>query len=445
MSLPIEFGGNPNEVLQRAYGSYIGCQDAIKAAVDSQSELLRQYDAPGMDRAVAICFWGRSGSWLLQSYLDCHDDVVILPKNGSHLIYPFFLEFESLSLWEKLIAYPTYSEANEGLDGALLAGPYAVDPVRYYAAVQALFEIYCDQPASWLNARARFVQFLHAAYAVATGRRPLSPKPLIVYVQHWTNDEMAGRFIDDFPKGRFIHTIRDPITSLDSWYDRQVDLQTFLMEVRPDLAMHFLGRISAYYFDPAGQTVRSLLRWDRAHAGMDTRTGAIRFEDLHLSPESTMRRLAAWLGIVYRPTLLESTFNGVPYVYESGGATWVGANPKNARRRSLRLNSVDRLLMFTLLQDNFLEWKYESPNVSRSKWSRLCIIGLLLLVPMKMELLNARLVVQRQVIPALRKGRIGYALGAPIYLIMRRCVMIAFIAMQTRLRLTGKRLLLKPI
>jgi hypothetical protein len=443
--MPIGFDKSNDELLQRAYTSYAGEQGLTSELIATMSRMLRRYEVEGIVNAVSICFWGRSGSWLLQSYLDSHDDVVILPKNGTHMVYPFLTDYDSLSIWEKLIAYPFYSELNEGPDGAFLKGEFSVSAADYYAGVCALFAIYGDRPALWLNSRARFLQFLHIAYAVATGRCAGSPCPTIVLAQHWANDEVARRFIEDFPNGRFIHTIRDPISALDSWYDWQVKLQAIFMELSPDSQRRFLGYVSAHYFDPAGQAVRSLLRTDQAHTGMQARTRAVRFEDLHRVPEATMRRVADWLDIPFQPLLLESTFNGVPYVNESGGNSWVGANPANAGRRSRRLNSVDRLMIFTLLQENFHEWNYDCPMGSRPRWLRLIVILLLLLLPMKMELLNAQLVMNKQVLPALKESRIGYASGAPFYLIMRRFVMIVFIISQTRQRLTGRRRVLTPI
>jgi Sulfotransferase family len=433
-----------DELLRGAYASYLGERGADGPSAPMR-EMLGRYDLEGMENAVSICFWGRSGSWLLQSYLDSHEDVLILPKNGTHMVYPFLAEYGSLSIWEKLIAYPAYSESREGPDGVFLKGEFSVAAADYYAAVHALHAIHGDRPAAWLNTRARFLQFLHLAHAAAAGRRGGSPRPLLVLAQHWTNDDVARRFIEDFPNGRYIHTIRDPISALDSWYDWQVKLQAIFMGLSPETQRSFLGPISAHYLDPAGQAVRTLLRSDRPHAGMQARTRAVRFEDLHRSPEATMRRVAEWLGIAFRPSLLESTFNGVPYVNESGGASWVGANPANAGRRSKRLSGADRLMMFTLLQENFREWHYDCPAWARPRLMRLAVILALLLLPTKMELLNARLVLQSQVLPALKKSRIGYASGAPLYLIMRRLVMMTFIASQAGQRLSGKRRLLTPI
>src|SRR5260370_5371965 len=254
---------------------------------------------------------------------------------------------------------------------------------------------------------------------------------LIVYGQHWKNDELARCFIEDFPDGRFIHTIRDPISALDSWFDRELEMERFGAQYRPELAPRYLS--------PAAETIKKLLRWDRAHEGMEARTRAIRFEDLHLAPSTTMRRLADWLGIPYQPSLLESTFNGLPYYVRSGGVSWVGANPDNARRRSKNLNSIDRLLVFTLLQENFARWRYPMPGALRPRWQRLCIMAVLLPLPVKMEAINARLVLAQQALSSLRKGRFGFACGPLLFLLERRLRIMLFLAWQTRLRLGGGR------
>jgi len=435
MNTPIGFGESLDDVLQRAYRGYVG-HDALRALVADKLELLRRFDVPAMQAAVALCFWGRSGSYLLASYLDAHEDVLMLPMIAGEGIYPFFDEYPSLSVWEKLIAYPAYSERN-GSEAMFFKGDYAIAAADYYASVDALFETYGDRPTAWLDERRRFFQFLHVAYALALGRRPATSRPLMIYAQHWVSDELAARFVEDFPAGRFIHTIRDPISSFDSWFDRNLDMQKYGAGPRLELASRYLS--------PAVETVKHLLTWDRAHREMAARTRAIRFEDMHVAQEATMRQLADWLGIGYRPSLLQSTWNGTPYVVEIRGVPSCGPNPANALRRSKNLNPADRLLVFALLHDNFIAWNYPIPEALRRRWVRLCAIALVWLVPMRMELATARLVLRRQALPALRSGRVGFAVGAPLFLLTRRLRMMLLIATQARRRLSGNRPILKVL
>jgi hypothetical protein len=436
MNMPIAFGESLDHVLQLAHRWYADGCEGVRILVADKLELLQQFDVPQMQAAVALCFWGRSGSYLLASYLDGHEDIVMLPMITGEGIYPFFNEYQSLSVWEKLIAYPAFSE-QRGAEGMFFTGDHAIAAADYYAAVDALFETYGDRPAAWLNERRRFFQFLHVAYAVAIGRRPGTSRPLMVYAQHWVNEERAACFVEDFPNAQFIHTIRDPISSFDSWFDRVLDMQMYGAGKRPELASQYLS--------PAIDTVKHLLTWDRAHRGMESRTRAVRFEDMHVAPEATMRRLAEWLGIGYRPSLLQSTWNGTPYVVEIRGVASCGPNPANALRRSKNLDAADRLTIFALMHENFIAWNYPSPKLLRRRWMRLCVIALFWLIPMRMELATARWVLERQALPALRNGRVGFALRAPLYVLERRLRMMWLIAAQALPRQLGKRRLLQPL
>ena len=438
MSLPLAMRGSADERVQQALRCYRRELPAVQRLVATKCELLEHYDVAGMQRAVAVCFWGRSGSHLLASYLDGHDHLVLMPENRGEAIYEFCQKFPALTLWERLIVYPTFVASKQwGAGAEFFGGPHAIAPAHYYAAVHGLFAAYGEQPAQWLGARQRFVQFMHVAYAVATGRRPAIPRPLIIYAQHWTSEYRAQEFIADFPEGRFLHTVRDPISALDSWFERQIDMQRERRGGRLELA--------SGYINPATETFRSLLRWDEPHAGMALRSRALRFEDLHLSPAATMRRLAEWLDIPFRPCLLESTFNGVPFVWKSEGMSWVGANPGNARRRSRNLSRLDRWRMFALLRGNFLAWGYPIPRPLRRRLTCLIITGLLLWLPTRMERLTAGLVLRRQALPALRAGRAAFAAHAPYFLLTQRLLMMRMLAAETRARLLRRKALLRPL
>jgi hypothetical protein len=164
---------------------------------------------------------------------------------------------------------------------------------------------------------------------------------------------------------------------------------------------------------------------------------------MHLEPEALMRRLADWIGVAYHPCLLASTWNGASYVVTIRGVATCGPNPVNAQRRHKYLNAADRLLVFALLQGNFAAWSYPYPKAMQSIWLRLCTLSMLWLVPMRMELTTWNLVIRRQAIPALRNGRLKFALGAPLFLLARRLRMMLLIVTEARARMLGKRRILQ--
>ncbi len=436
MRIPFGFDSCNDVLLQRASARYADAHDNAAALVASMLESARRYDVMGMEQILAICFWGRSGSFLLASYLDGHEHTVVLPGLTSEAIYWFFEEYTSLSIWQRLLAYPEYSEARHGADGKFFDGEFPIEAMRYYAAVHALSEIHAEKALTWPNARAGFFRLLYVAYAVARGDRGDSARPLMVYAQHAGNDIKAARLAEDFPAVRFIHTIRDPISALDSWFDRVLKLRTqYCNPSAPESPL----------MSPALDAVSDILSWDRPHRQMQGRTFAIRFEDLHRVPEATMRRLAGWLGIPYLSCLIESTWNGSPWIVWIRGQRLCGANPDNARRRSEYMNRTDRLMIFALLNDNFVEWNYPSPPIIRKRFVRWCLIAGLALIPMKMEWTTAKWVLRLQVIPSLRRGSWIRALRAPGFLLKRRWRMIALIAVQARARITRSGSLLRVL
>jgi hypothetical protein len=62
-----------------------------------------------------------------------------------------------------------------------------------------------------------------------------------------------------------------------------------------------------------------------------------------------------------------------------------------------------------------------------------------------MELAAARWLVRMQVLPKLRHGRVGSAGASPVVLLKHRLKMMLIIATQARLRLSGNRILPKPL
>jgi hypothetical protein len=438
MTMPISIDDRDDATLALAHAHYRAHLEVALGRVAEKRPLVQNYDIAEMQDAVAICHWGRSGTLLLASFLDGHEDIIAMPRLMSGYIYEFYEDYAFLTLWEKLLAYPTYAGLKDRTHASFFPqgdsdDSSAVQPVDYYSSVHALFDAYSCQDGDPAWARRRFFQFLHVAYAVAVGRRSQNKRPLMIYAQHSPSDELARRFVEDFPNGRFIHTVRDPISTFDSW-----------------LGWHFTHQfgsaqtpLSEYRF-PAFDAVRQLLAWDCAQAGMAERTRAVRFEDLHLHPAETMRHVADWLRIPYRPSMLESTFDGKPYVVRRGNLEWSGSRPANAQRKSDNLGLADRLMIFALLHRNFVAWSYASPRILQwSWWIRLCLIVLLSPVPMKMESRNARIIVRLSALPNLRRGQIIGALSMPLRLVKRRLLVMRLILTEAIARTRGRRRLLE--
>jgi hypothetical protein len=336
-----------------------------------------------MDRIAAILMWGRSGSLLLASYLDGHDDVIMLPESCGQRLYDFFESYRSLPLRDKLIGYAAIDTTYP----RFFEGDFAISPQQYYAAVQAILEVYGNFPPDFLESRRAFFLFVHIAYNLALGRRPASSRPLIVYAQHVWDNVMATHLVEDFPRAKFVHTIRDPISSCDGIFHYHLKF----------VEHHILLPYMALYL---------LADKDRPQSGMESRTRVIRFEDLHRDIAETMGDLADWLDLPYQATLLESTFNGIPWVVTRDGEAWTGRRLAQVQRHSRNLSRKDRALLFALFYENFVDWNYPCPKIFAHSIVRWTVFASLFLVPMKMEITGARVVFKRRILPSIRHGAI---------------------------------------
>jgi hypothetical protein len=380
---------NPeDEVLLRA-DALFGAEQSkdLRAVVAEKIEELQHYDVRGMENVVAIVSWGRSGSLLLSSYLDGHEDVLTLPELCGSLLYQFFDRYPSLPWRDKLLAYPAY----DPIYVRFFVGDFAISPERYYAAVQAIVEVYGKWPAEFLESRRAFFLFVHLAYNLALGRRPASSHPFIVHAHHHRDDVIARHFVEDFPQAKFVHTVRDPISSCDGIFHYN------LASVDAEALLPFW----AFFL---------LINRDRPHLGMESRTWTVRFEDLHSDRAGTLRDLADWLGLPFQTTLFDSTFNGIPYVVTRDGKGWSGPRLEQTKRRSPNLSRKDRALLFAVFYENFVEWNYPCPRSFGSPIVRCIVFISLFLVPFKMEFLGARAVFKNVTLPAVRDGNIWRAI-----------------------------------
>ena len=387
----------------------------FRSLVASKIEDIRHFDVARMERAVAICQWGRSGTELLASYLDGHDDIIMLPTSRSQRIYQFFEYYRSLSLREKLITYPIFSTD-------FFQGDFPVAAADYYAAVNALFEVYGDRSPDFLESRRAFFLFLHIVYCVALGRRPVSSRPLIVYAQHRRHDQLGRCFVEDFPQGRFIHMVRDPITNWGRTFDEW-----------------FKGGAS---FGPglfaAGHVIRHLIKSDTPHPGMESRTQTFRFEDLHLHLEETMRTVADWLGLPFRLSLLASTFNGIPWVFKKGTVSWSGPRPEQAMRDSRNVSFTDKGLLFAVFHEDFVAWNYPYPDIFNHALVRIVTCVLVLLIPTKIEIIAARTLFE-----PLRRGGFRYAINCLVRSLVCRVGIMLILAFDLFRRLVLRKKVLR--
>jgi hypothetical protein len=156
-----------------------------------------------------------------------------------------------------------------------------------------------------------------------------------------------------------------------------------------------------------------------------------------------MRDLSDWLGLPYQATLLDSTFNGIPYAVTRDGKTWSGPRPEQAQRSSQNISLKDRVLLFALLYENFVAWNYPCPKLFGIPIVRCLVLVLFPLLPMKMEIIVARAVVKRRVLPSLRHGNIAAVMISVLRIVFCRLAILWFFVRESSRRLVYRRTLLQ--
>jgi len=402
---------SPEWLLQEAV-TRLGAATAAEDLVAVKIAAVRHFQPTQMHRAVAICTCGSSGSLLLASYLEGHSDVIGLPMLLGQALYPFFDHYKSLSMREKLLTYPFLKQSNsDDFDDSFRHAPAGITPIHYLAAVDALMRVYPDLPDTYQEQRRAFFVFVHIAYCVALGLTPGTAAPLIVHGQHIWDDELARQFVEDFREAQFIHTVRDPISNSGR-----------LLARHPD---NLLG---------AALVLSHLSYADRPHTGMDARTGTIRFEDLHLNLEELMRAVATWLGLSFEPSLLESTFYGVPFVASRGATSWSGPRPEQAVRDDTNVSFTDRGILYAVLYEDFACWNYPCPKLFAHAPVRVITCLLLLLIPFRIEI-----TVAKSLFRSLPKHSIGFALNGFARLVAARAAIVIMFAADLIRRLMGRK------
>ena len=132
---------------------------------------------------------------------------------------------------------------------------------------------------------------------------------------------------DVYPDGLVVSIVRDPwswYASARRWEPRWADREAAL----------------DHWYRVAGGT----MKWRRQGGKQQREVRVVTFEALLTETEQTMRRIAAWLGIEFRPELTQPTFNGRPIKANTSFSdvdTEVSTRPLERAQGELAAEDVD--------------------------------------------------------------------------------------------------------
>ena len=342
-------------------------------------EILHQ--PASIDQVAGVFFWGRSGSYLLYSFLDNHPHILQLPlsswgynylqldnllqqignlaqQEAAELVLNTF-QFLSRS-YQKECKTSVSNDAlitrlGDGESGAVMG----VDPERFVKAFRIGFEALRNQKQL---SRANLFKAICVAYGIAKDRVITTDKPLIVVDVHATVPKTMELLNSDFPAMKYLYSVRVPHKTLDSHIYHHTYEKPFHRQV------YSLTRLLA-----DTDHVPTNLRSDQMRA--------VRFEDIHLYPKKTMEAVTNFLGIPWDNTLLDSTLDGYRWWFKKNNKLITGSNPHFVSDNNLKMFSkLDVVRIKFLFKKVYDTWGYEC-----KKNRTLSIVSIL--VPTKVQLL----------------------------------------------------------
>jgi hypothetical protein len=275
-------------------------------------------------RPVFVCGAARSGTSLLRDLLDGHPELVVIPNESA-----FYTGLERRLMhvgadrhrsyvgcwWLERLADPPpfWLLGSSAADGS----PYMAF-ARNLAGWWQIFERHDDAKiASWPLAS------FALAYAQWLGGGQLPPSARMWVEKSPGNERSLTRIWQDFPAAKVIQIVRRPEAVLAS-----IKNMTARRWNRRRTLAHILGEMApSYRIAAAG-----------GHRAAADRYCLVRYEDLTANPDATMLRIARFLDIEPRPSLLRPTVAGRPAFNNTSFGT---------ERPDLRhaLDPIDRVLL----------------------------------------------------------------------------------------------------
>ncbi|MEM5788035.1 MAG: sulfotransferase [Syntrophobacteraceae bacterium] len=297
---------------------------------------------------------------LFMSLLDSHPDILMIPGTNLLDYYSFWDRYGHLPLHELLehfiSHYAVIFDARKphglfGDENGEWLGLTSMGPNRdqVLTADSSKFREFIHDLAtiSGRFSSRTFFAAVHIAYHLAIGRDIDTLDNKVIFFQAHNQDaQIAGRLTSDFPNSVFLHTVRNPVQSLFSHIKMYFELNKLTVDT-----LITCIEIMAFGGIPAIEEYRE-------------RCCAVRFEDIHMQPEKTMKAVSDWLGIKWHDNLLSSTFNGIQWWNVIKGPIVSGFNIEAmSRRHEEMLPPFDRYRFQVILRKKYLAWQYTCPNV----------------------------------------------------------------------------------
>lgn len=316
-------------------------------------------DPSNLEDVVIIQCLARSGSFFLSSLLDGHPHLLTLPVQAYSMIHEDLIRLSHAEMpiesrveqvanaLDKLVFFfhnPEFARAYPLGDSSEIV-PYigeggdeliGVDRDLFKAHIQSAFDARssCGKAFDFKY----LIQVIFIAFRVTCGVPIPTPNPTLIYSIHTHDRGLLSHFYGQFPQTRCLTAVRSFPHAVDSQIHRSYRKKTF----EPRQIFGVLEEM----FNVMDKEIFP--------------SRAVSFENLHLKTESTMERVAKWIGIPYDSILTKTTSSGKLFYFNS-----VNSGLKCNPSKDLKLSSptktlsvLDRFRIRFAFQDASRKWGY---------------------------------------------------------------------------------------
>lgn len=329
-----------------------------------------------MDKGI-ICIqnFGTSGSLFLQTLLDGHPELFVMPALYTREIFQFWKKidksYSNEKITEEFVADPCQAYWFDASEKYKVVKDHNLNRMGKNAEENLVIDIkkfsenMINQLCREKISRKHFFLSVHEAFAI-TANLEFSKKKYIVFPFHTNPIKTAEFLIEDFQDVKFITTIREPIRNINSG-------QIYSMST--------YGRTAGWFkwIWEDDQTCCILNKPRNESIG-------IKLEDIHDTPEKTLRKICKYLNIEWDDCLLESTILKKKWWNRSSSKKLSGFD-KNLHKKTpiYMFNNFDKLRLEFLFYSWKKKWKYRNPKLIDNELIYFIFHYILIWIPFKFE------------------------------------------------------------
>lgn len=310
--------------------------------IEYEHNYIFPYKLEDIEEVVVNVYYGRSGTIFFQSLLDNHPQILMFPGLYISDFYQFWdvCEDEKLSvnkLIDSFVYYYYYlfdSRCNRGeAAGFDMVGEnhnqvLGVDKNEFVYHLKKILDKYVNITGKI------FFKAIHVAYTM-TKKQDIdkSRPPVIFYHIHSPHSKAIFRLLNDFPKTKIIHNVRNPIQSFASLIRSRKNARL--------LNINWLMSSLKNIFEsiPVSEELKNI-------------SYILKLEDIHLNSKSTLESVCNIIKVDWHDNLLKSSFDGLKWWNLKGTTFLSGFNTKIVNKQyNDVMNNLDRFRMGVLLKE----------------------------------------------------------------------------------------------